>query len=41
VAAGVWLYAYALGVTSARQVERRLVEDLGFRCLAAGKPMDN
>jgi hypothetical protein len=24
---GVWLYAYALGIASARQVERRLVED--------------
>jgi transposase len=31
---GVWLYAYALGITSARQVERRLVEDLAFRYLA-------
>ena len=38
---GVWLYAYALGVTSARQVERRLVEDLAFRYLAAGERVDN
>jgi len=38
---GVWLYAYALGITSARQVERRLVEDLGFRYLAAGERVDN
>jgi transposase len=38
---GVWLYAYALGVTSARQVERRLVEDLAFRYLAAGARVDN
>ncbi len=38
---GVWLYAYALGVTSARQVERRLAEDLGFRYLAAGERVDN
>ena len=38
---GVWLYAYALGVTSARQVERRLVEDLAFRYLAAGERIDN
>ncbi len=38
---GVWLYAYALGVTSARQVERRLVEDLAFRYLAAGERLDN
>jgi len=37
----VWLYAYALGVTSARQVERRLVEDLGFRYLGAGERVDN
>lgn len=34
---GVWLYAYALGIASARQVERRLVEGLGFRYLAAGE----
>ena len=38
---GVWLYAYALGTTSARQVERRLVEDLAFRYLAAGERVDN
>jgi transposase len=38
---GVWLYAYALGITSARQVERRLVEDLGFRYLSAGERVDN
>jgi hypothetical protein len=37
----VWLYAYALGITSARQVERRLVEDLAFRYLAAGARVDN
>ena len=29
------------GVTSARQVERRLVEDLAFRYLAAGERVDN
>jgi transposase len=38
---GVWLYAYALGVTSARQLERRLVEDLAFRYLAGGARVDN
>ncbi len=38
---GVWLYAYALGITRARQVERRLVEDLAFRYLAAGERIDN
>ena len=38
---GVWLYAYALGITSARQVERRLVEDLAFRYLAAGERVDS
>jgi transposase len=38
---GVWLYAYALGVTSARQVERRLVEDLAFRYLSGGERVDN
>lgn len=37
----VWLYAYALGITSARQLERRLVEDLAFRYLAAGERIDN
>ena len=37
----VWLYAYALGITSARQVERRLVEDLPFRYLASGERVDN
>jgi transposase len=38
---GVWLYAYGLGITSARQVERRLVEDLAFRYLAGGERVDN
>jgi len=38
---GVWLYAYALGITSARQVERRLVEDLAFRYLAGGATPDH
>src|ERR1700679_1322827 len=38
---GVWLYAYALGITSARQLERRLVEDLPLRYLAAGARVDN
>lgn len=38
---GVWLYAYSLGITSARQVERRLIEDLAFRYLAAGERVDN
>jgi transposase len=37
----VWLYAYALGITSARLVARRLVEDLAFRYLAAGERVDN
>lgn len=31
----VWLYAYALGLTSARRLEQRIREDLGFRFLAA------
>jgi transposase len=38
---GVWLYSYALGITIARQVERRVVEDLAFRYLAAGERLDN
>jgi transposase len=37
----VWLYAYALGITSARQVSRRMVEDLAFRYLAGGHRVDN
>lgn len=37
----VWLYGYALGITSARRVERRLVEDLPLRYLAAGERVDN
>jgi transposase len=37
----VWLYAYATGVTSARQLERRLVEDLPLRYLAASARVDN
>src|ERR1700675_4867897 len=38
---GVWLYAYALGITSARQLERRLIEDLPLRFLAGGTRVDN
>src|SRR5687768_13514613 len=30
----VWLYAYALGVTSSRRIEQRICEDLGFGLLA-------
>jgi transposase len=30
----VWLYAYALGLTSSRRLEQRIREDLGFRLLA-------
>jgi transposase/IS5 family transposase len=37
----VWLYAYALGITSARRLEQRLVEDLAFRYLAGGERVDN
>jgi transposase len=37
----VWLYAYATGITSARQLERRLVEELPVRYLAAGARVDN
>jgi len=33
----VWLYAYALGVTSSRRLEQRIREDLAFRYLAAGR----
>jgi transposase len=30
----VWLYAYALGITSARRLEQGIVEDLALRYLA-------
>ena len=36
----VWLYAYALGVTSARRLEQLVREDLAFRYLAAGAGPD-
>jgi transposase len=36
----VWLYAYALQVTSSRRLEQRIREDLGFRYLAAGATPD-
>lgn len=37
----VWLYAYALGLTSSRRIEQRLHEDLGFRYLAGGWKPDH
>jgi transposase len=37
----VWLYAYALGVTSARRLEQRVREDLAFCYLAGGATPDN
>jgi transposase len=36
----VWLYAYALGMTSARRLEQRIREDLAFRYLAGGAQPD-
>lgn len=36
----VWLYAYALGVTSARRLEQRIREDLALRYLAGGAQPD-
>jgi transposase len=36
----VWLYAYALGVTSSRRVEQRIREDLAFRYLAGNAEPD-
>ena len=36
----VWLYAYLIGVTSARRLEQRVREDLGFRYLAGGAQPD-
>lgn len=37
----VWLYAYALGLTSARRLEQRIREDLAFRYLAGAAAPDN
>ncbi len=36
----VWLYAYALGITSARRLEQWVREDLAFRYLAGGAAPD-
>ena len=36
----VWLYAYALGLTSSRRLEQRIREDLGLRYLAGGATPD-
>jgi transposase/IS5 family transposase len=36
----VWLYAYALGVTSSRRLEQRIREDLALRYLAGGAQPD-
>jgi transposase/IS5 family transposase len=36
----VWLYAYALGMTSSRRLEQRIREDLAFRYLAGGARPD-
>lgn len=37
----VWLYAYALGMTSARRLQQRIREDLALRYLAGGARPDN
>lgn len=37
----VWLYAYALGVSSSRRLEQRIREDLAFRYLAGGASPDH
>jgi transposase len=36
----VLVYAYCVGVFSSRRIQRRLVEDVGFRVLAAGNQPD-
>ena len=33
----LWLYAYAMGATSSRKLERLAQRDVGFMMLAAGK----
>jgi transposase len=37
----VWLYAYALQITSSRRLEQRIREDLAFRYLAGGATPDH
>lgn len=37
----VWMYAYALQVTSSRRLEQRVKEDLAFRYLAGGAQPDH
>lgn len=37
----VWLYAYALGVSSSRRLEQRIREDLAFRYLAGAAAPDH
>lgn len=37
----VWLYAYALGLTSSRRLEQRVREDLALRYLAGGASPDH
>ena len=36
----IWIYAYALGLTSSRRIEQRVREDLGFRFLAGSLKPD-
>ena len=36
----ILLYGYCVGVFSSRQMQRKLVEDIGFRMLAAGNEPD-
>jgi transposase len=38
---GVLLYAYAIGVRSSRQIQRRCTEDLAFRALAGNQAPDH
>jgi transposase len=38
---GVLLYAYAIGMRSARQIQRRCIEDLAFRVLAGNQTPDH
>ena len=37
----VWLYGYGVGITSGRELERRIVEDLPLRYLAGGARPDH
>ena len=38
---GVLIYSYCVGERSSRRIERRLIEDIAFRVLAANQTPDH